>query len=311
MGFDIKNDQTIWAPGLKKGGAVGDAIIGKDRYGANPAQLREISVGFKSAFDDLMASIDKGIQTNFFEAMKTEWYSAEAVRYSYNVLDKLISVNLTIAKWFAGMSDKLFTIYSGWGATLNSTNLPYRPVRFAHDFKTQLKSCAVSDIDGTSAITGNAVVVARRAFNNAELGAKQAFNKALKVIDTNCEALVGADQLKTMRSTFVSFANQLDTTYSSIVQEIIKAVQNSETAAKEYAEIVNKTINDVIRGDYGNGAERKQALFRDGYDVREIQQGVNDSPIINDPTTALEYETPLSSWYSENQDFEQISGIFN
>ena len=148
-------------------------------------------------------------------------------------------------------------------------------MRFAEGFVSQLKSCAISNIDGTSAITGDSAVVTRKAFNVAELGAKTAFNKALKIIDANSEALVGAGQMQTVRSAFAQYAKRLDTMYSDIIEEIVKQVNSNTKAAQEYAQQVSKVINEVIQGNYGVGAEIKESLFKDGYDVKEIQQGIN------------------------------------
>ena len=44
---------------------------------------------------------------------------------------------------------------------------------------------------------------------------------------------------------------------------------------KLYKKTVDEIAKEVIRGDWGNGAERKERLTAAGYDYSEVQRRVN------------------------------------
>ena len=56
-----------------------------------------------------------------------------------------------------------------------------------------------------------------------------------------------------------------------------KATTQNNTAAKktETKAVTSSIVNAVIRGDYGNGEARKQALTKAGYNYSEVQAAVN------------------------------------
>lgn len=62
----------------------------------------------------------------------------------------------------------------------------------------------------------------------------------------------------------------------SVVQEEVNRLCEGDSVSSEPSKSIDDLAREVIRGDWGNGSDRKARLEEAGYDYREVQSRVND-----------------------------------
>lgn len=75
-------------------------------------------------------------------------------------------------------------------------------------------------------------------------------------------------------STYVNNVYKIVTQYNLTQYDAIKPV---EVVNVTYKKVTKTIVNNVIKGKYGNGAERKQKLEALGYNYEEVQKAVNEA----------------------------------
>ena len=93
-------------------------------------------------------------------------------------------------------------------------------------------------------------------------------SKQVSALRTNDEKLI--DDLEGINQ-LISNEKDQDKTISDSRNK-----NDSNGSGSKSEEDINKTVDDVINGKYGNGDERKEALKKAGYDPDEIQKRVNE-----------------------------------
>lgn len=96
-------------------------------------------------------------------------------------------------------------------------------------------------------------------------------------IIASCRGCANKDSLPVIDNDDKNLEN--DTTIESVIEEDFGKAEIEDMI--EYEDLtqqksIDEIAQDVIRGEYGNGAERKEKLESEGYDYSEVQQKVNE-----------------------------------
>ena len=117
---------------------------------------------------------------------------------------------------------------------------------------------------------------------------------ALQVIDRNAAVAEGKEKLETAAKNLEDiatrvirgeFGNGADRkaalekagfNYDEVQAKVNELLSGAKETASNALKSVDEIAKEVIRGDWGNGAERKEALEKAGYKFEEIQAKVNE-----------------------------------
>lgn len=118
------------------------------------------------------------------------------------------------------------------------------------------------------------VYAARKAAEDAQAEAKKQ-SELLKTAATDAQSTTAKTSSTTAAKTTTQNNTAAKKTTTTAKTTTTKTAAKTTTSGGSTKAVTSSIVNAVIRGDYGNGEARKQALTKAGYNYSQVQAAVN------------------------------------
>ena len=191
--------------------------------------------------------------------------------------------NMTVHRWFNPAKSCPGTyIYSRLGKIAAEVNSRLGDTHNTKpDVSTHKKTIADIAVEVIRGEWGNGIerktkiLAAGYDYDKVQSEVDKIIGNAKKPIKTKSISEIAAEVVKGLWGNGVTRKERLSAAgydYDKVQSEVDKIVTASKTNAKKS---ITEIANEVIRGEWGNGSERKKKLTDAGYDYDEVQKKVN------------------------------------